>query len=47
MAKHALKILRYEHCKIFKVCLAIYNIMHERVKYTTLLIKKSITKNFV
>ena len=32
MAKHTLKILRCEHHKIFKVCLAIYNIMYERVK---------------
>ena len=32
MAKHNLKILRCEHRKIFKVCLAFYNIMHERVK---------------
>ena len=30
MAKHALKILRREHRKIFKVCLA--KIMHEKVK---------------
>ena len=29
MAKHTLKILRCEHRKILKVCLAI---MHERVK---------------
>ena len=31
MAKHTLKILRCLHRKTFKVCLAIYNIMHERV----------------
>ena len=34
MVKHTLKILRCEHRKIFKVCLAIYNIMHERVNAT-------------
>ena len=32
MAKHALKILLWEHRKIFKVCLAIFIIMHERIK---------------
>ena len=33
MAKHTLKILRYEHRKIFKVCIwPFYNIMHERIK---------------
>ena len=32
MAKHTLKILRCEHRKIFKVCLAILQIMHEKVK---------------
>ena len=31
MAKHTLKILRRSHRKIFKVCLAILHIMHERV----------------
>ena len=34
MAKHTLKILRCEHCKNLKVCLAFFNIMHERVKST-------------
>ena len=33
MAKHTLKILRCEHRKIFKVCLAILQYMHERVNY--------------
>ena len=32
MVKHALKILRCEHSKIFKVCLVIFKIMHERVE---------------
>ena len=32
MVKHTLKILRCEHCKNLKVCLAFFNIMHERVK---------------
>ena len=32
MAKHTLKILRYEHRKIFTACLATFNFMHERVK---------------
>ena len=32
MAKHTLKILRYEHRKIFTACLATFNFMHKRVK---------------
>ena len=32
MVKLSLKILPFEHRKIFKVCLAIFNIMHELVK---------------
>ena len=32
MAKHTLKILRCSHYKIFKVCLAIFDIMYESVK---------------
>ena len=31
MVKHALKILRFEHCKIFKICSTII-ILHERFK---------------
>ena len=32
MAKHTLKILRYEHRKICKICLAIFDMIHERIK---------------
>ena len=32
MAKYTLKFLRCEHRKIFKVCLAILEHLHERVK---------------
>ena len=32
LTKDTLKILRCERRKTFKVCLAFYNIMHERVK---------------
>ena len=50
MAKHTLKILRCSHSKIFKVCLAIYNIMHERVKKITIVqhlkSKISVTNEF-
>ena len=48
MAKHALKILRYEHHKIFKYVWPFYNIMHERVKFpigaTCLILLKSSSK---
>ena len=34
MGKQTLKILSREYHQMFKVCLAILNFVHERVKYT-------------
>ena len=33
MVKQTLKILSREHHQMFKVCLAIFNFVHERVNY--------------